>query len=100
MSYGKVKLVLKHNKYYVESNHPDTLQMLLKDPVISASRKKLSDVNGVGMPITVSKAPQRGNLVIPGTKEVDKTKDADGASKATGAELFTAVIGVENGTYV
>ena len=31
VSYGKVKLVLKHNKYFVESSHPDVLQKLLKD---------------------------------------------------------------------
>ncbi len=30
----QVKLVLKHNRYFVESAHPETLQFLLKDPVI------------------------------------------------------------------
>uniref|UniRef100_A0A5S6QGH3 General transcription and DNA repair factor IIH helicase/translocase subunit XPB n=1 Tax=Trichuris muris TaxID=70415 RepID=A0A5S6QGH3_TRIMR len=34
LSYGKVKLVLKENRYFVESNHPDVIQKLLKDPVI------------------------------------------------------------------
>ena len=38
LSYGKVKLVLKHNRYFVESNHPDCLQKLLKDPVIQDCR--------------------------------------------------------------
>lgn len=38
LSYGKVKLVLKHNKYFVESPHPDVLQKLLKDPVIQECR--------------------------------------------------------------
>ncbi|XP_017779888.1 PREDICTED: DNA excision repair protein haywire [Nicrophorus vespilloides] len=38
LSYGKVKLVLKHNKYFVESPHPDILQKLLKDPVIQECR--------------------------------------------------------------
>ncbi|KAI9505651.1 transcription factor TFIIH complex ERCC-3 subunit [Coemansia spiralis] len=37
-SYGKVKLVLKHNQYYVESNHPEILQHLLRDPIIMQSR--------------------------------------------------------------
>ena len=37
-SYGKVKLVLKHNKYFIESGHPDTLQFLLKDAVIRNAR--------------------------------------------------------------
>ncbi|XP_066929031.1 general transcription and DNA repair factor IIH helicase/translocase subunit XPB-like [Clytia hemisphaerica] len=38
VSYGKVKLVLKHNRYYVESNFPDALQQLLKDPDIQSCR--------------------------------------------------------------
>ncbi|KAL3831263.1 hypothetical protein ACJMK2_023037 [Sinanodonta woodiana] len=38
LSYGKVKLVLKHNKYYVESQYPEVIQKLLKDPIIQEFR--------------------------------------------------------------
>ena len=38
LSYGKVKLVLKHNRYFVESQYPDVVQKLLKDPVIQECR--------------------------------------------------------------
>lgn len=38
LSYGKVKMVLKHNRYFVESSHPDCLQKLLKDPVVQDCR--------------------------------------------------------------
>ncbi|XP_013190628.1 general transcription and DNA repair factor IIH helicase subunit XPB [Amyelois transitella] len=38
LSYGKVKLVLKHNRYLVESKHVEVLQKLLKDPVIQQCR--------------------------------------------------------------
>lgn len=38
LSYGKVKLVLKHNKYFVESTHPEVLQKLLKDPIVQSCR--------------------------------------------------------------
>lgn len=38
LSYGKVKLVLKHNRYFIESPYPDILQKLLKDPVIQECR--------------------------------------------------------------
>ncbi|KAK4876595.1 hypothetical protein RN001_009101 [Aquatica leii] len=38
LSYGKVKLVLKHNKYFVESVYPEVLQKLLKDPVLQECR--------------------------------------------------------------
>uniref|UniRef100_A0A8B9DDL3 General transcription and DNA repair factor IIH helicase/translocase subunit XPB n=1 Tax=Anser cygnoides TaxID=8845 RepID=A0A8B9DDL3_ANSCY len=38
VSYGKVKLVLKHNRYFVESTHPDVIQQLLQDHVIKDCR--------------------------------------------------------------
>ena len=38
-SYGKVKLVLKHNRYYVESSHVKVIQTLLRDPDIAQCRK-------------------------------------------------------------
>jgi DNA excision repair protein ERCC-3 len=40
-SYGKVKLVLQKNSYFLESTHPQALQALLKDPVIAAARLKV-----------------------------------------------------------
>lgn len=43
LSYGKVKLVLKQNKYYVESSFPDALQHLLKDPEIQKCRVITTD---------------------------------------------------------
>ncbi|KAL2136313.1 hypothetical protein VTI74DRAFT_4347 [Chaetomium olivicolor] len=62
-SYGKVKLVLKHNKYFVESVDAEVLQTLLKDKVIGALR-----VHGSEGQITTSYAPTMGGLVIPGTQ--------------------------------
>nr|XP_054767701.1 general transcription and DNA repair factor IIH helicase subunit XPB-like [Lytechinus pictus] len=44
LSYGKVKLVLKHNRYFVESPFPDVLQKLLKDSIVQQCRLR-SDVN-------------------------------------------------------
>ncbi len=52
LSYGKVKLVLKHNKYFVESSYPDCLQKLLKDPVIQECRLRKAgegDANTEGL---------------------------------------------------
>ncbi|OUC43705.1 phage tail component protein [Trichinella nativa] len=34
LSYGKVKLVLKENRYFVESTHSNAIQKLVKDPII------------------------------------------------------------------
>ncbi|TNN74536.1 TFIIH basal transcription factor complex helicase XPB subunit [Liparis tanakae] len=43
VSYGKVKLVLKHNRYFVESAFPDVIQRLLQDPVIRDCRLRTAD---------------------------------------------------------
>lgn len=36
LSYGKVKLVLKHNRYFIESSHSDVVQKLLKDKTVQS----------------------------------------------------------------
>ncbi|CAB3984584.1 TFIIH basal transcription factor complex helicase XPB subunit-like [Paramuricea clavata] len=40
LSYGKVKLVLKHNRYFVESSFPEVLQTLLRDSDVQMCRKR------------------------------------------------------------
>lgn len=101
MSYGKVKLVLKHNKYFVESSHPETLQLLLKDRVIREARiiTTQTDNSIKAATFTTSKAPTRGNLVIPGTekKKDDAGKGGPQNVNVTDAELFTSVVGVDAG---
>ncbi|KAI0312105.1 DNA helicase [Amylostereum chailletii] len=100
LSYGKVKLVLKHNKYFVESTHPETLQALLKDKTIRDARvvSQAPETNKMTT-FTTAKAPVKGSLVIPGTKEGDKGKEdaakGTGGSGSADADLFTSVVGVE-----
>jgi DNA excision repair protein ERCC-3 len=74
-SYGKVKLVLKNNKYFVESVDAELLQKLLKDEVIGKLRVHGSDE------ITTSYAPSMGGLVIPGTKNAAGVQQANGLQK-------------------
>src|SRR6266536_6010816 len=69
-SYGKVKLVLKNTKHFVESTDPDMLQRLLKDEVIGPLR-----VQGIE-DITTTAAPKMGGLVIPGTKNAAGVQQA------------------------
>ncbi|EFJ20433.1 hypothetical protein SELMODRAFT_109026 [Selaginella moellendorffii] len=38
LNYGKVKLVLQKNRYFVESSYPEILERVLKDDVISRAR--------------------------------------------------------------
>ncbi|KAM6540861.1 hypothetical protein CsatB_005308 [Cannabis sativa] len=45
-NYGKVKLVLKKNRYFVESPFPEVLKNLLKDEVISRARIISEGLNG------------------------------------------------------
>ena len=102
--------MLKHNKYYVESSHPETLQLLLKDKTIRDARvaSQPGDANKMTT-FTTAKAPVKGGLVIPGTKDVEKKQDDASNSKSTpgasaGAsnsdgDLFTSVVGVESGTH-
>ncbi|XP_027340320.1 general transcription and DNA repair factor IIH helicase subunit XPB1 isoform X1 [Abrus precatorius] len=53
-NYGKVKLVLKKNRYFVESPFPEVLKTLLRDEAISRSRIISESANGDGF--TISKA--------------------------------------------
>ncbi|TRY74214.1 hypothetical protein DNTS_002858, partial [Danionella cerebrum] len=43
VSYGKVKLVLKHNRYFVETAFPDVIQRLLQDAVIRDCRLRSAE---------------------------------------------------------
>ncbi|KAK3679799.1 DNA repair helicase RAD25 [Recurvomyces mirabilis] len=69
-SFGKVRLVLKHNRYFVESNDASVLQMLLRDPVIAGCRVEET------AELLTEKATKMGSLVIPGTKEAQGNKEA------------------------
>lgn len=96
-SYGKVKLVLKDNKYFIECKEPETLQKLIQDPEISQGRVHEGD-NAV----VVAKAPQMGGLVIPGTKEAAGAAQAPTRPDAPAAvdndqsaeDIFTSVTGI------
>lgn len=93
VSYGKVKLVLKHNRYYVESTQADILQMLLKDPVIGELRIQSTENTVTSNGLVKSSAPTQGDLSIPGTKK----PDADGEKKENEVEdIFASVVGNKN----
>ncbi|XP_068670729.1 general transcription and DNA repair factor IIH helicase/translocase subunit XPB-like isoform X2 [Montipora foliosa] len=49
LSYGKVKLVLKHNRYFVESNFPEVLQHLLQDSAVEKCRKRTGEDLELGL---------------------------------------------------
>ncbi|OTB08576.1 hypothetical protein M426DRAFT_18674 [Hypoxylon sp. CI-4A] len=67
-SYGKVKLVIKDTKYFVESTDPEVLQKLLKDPIIGPCRVQGTE--------TVTSAPSMAGVVIPGTSNAAGVQQA------------------------
>lgn len=99
VSYGKVKLVLKHNRYFVESPFPDVLQKLLKDPVIQLCRTRkeaegeLTETTGGGAPINFGKDAQAGTSKMGEAKASgDQTGTSDAAAPAKAAvpdDIFT-----------
>jgi DNA excision repair protein ERCC-3 len=109
-SFGKVRLVLKDTKYYVESGYPDTLRLLLRDKIISDAR---ATEEGQSADLETATAPKKSSLVIPGTKYAgagaagEHVTDGGVASEpAAGAEgaaangqeedgLFTAFVGLD-----
>ncbi|KAI8379595.1 P-loop containing nucleoside triphosphate hydrolase protein [Radiomyces spectabilis] len=102
LSYGKVKLVLKHNRYYVESSHPDTLQMLLKDQVISQGRivrdendQIISAPAGATQSLLVNSKPTGKDLPIAGVKDKTATETAEEERKKEEEKLFGAIVGID-----
>lgn len=71
-AFGKVKLVLKHNRYFLETPDSKVLQKLVQDEVIASLR-----VGGNGEIIT-EKAPKTGGIVIPGTRDAAGVKQQPG----------------------
>ncbi|KAL1632626.1 DNA repair helicase RAD25 [Neofusicoccum ribis] len=69
-SFGKVRLVLKQTKYFVESSDPDILRTLLRDSIIGPCR--IDSTEG----LMKSTAAKKGDLVIPGTNMAAGAKQA------------------------
>lgn len=87
-SFGKIKLVLKQNKYFVESAHPEILQTLLQDSIIGAARVR-EDPNaaqsGRMEVLGKTQAPTRGDLVIPGTESAARKARQAAAAAGQGS---------------
>ncbi|ENN73636.1 hypothetical protein YQE_09882, partial [Dendroctonus ponderosae] len=73
LSYGKVKLVLKHNKYFVESPFPEILQKLLKDPVIQECRLR-RNVEGDAEDEMITQVQEKKNIPSFGAKPGPSTE--------------------------
>jgi DNA excision repair protein ERCC-3 len=74
--YGKAKLVLKHNRYYVESDYPEVLRELLRDDAISQARV-----------VVVSMAEGGNDGATTSTSSTTMTTTAAGAAGGTDQQL-------------
>ncbi|CAD7002746.1 unnamed protein product [Ceratitis capitata] len=90
LSYGKVKLVLKHNRYFIESPHPEILQKLLKDPVIQQCRLKREEGEGFIQGKLEGKAiTQFGTKLPPGSENTATSTSDSAAGAAPGTAVGT-----------
>jgi DNA excision repair protein ERCC-3 len=98
ISYGKVKLVLKHNKYFIESTHPESLQWLLNDQLIQEARVHLQPDRTTKPNLFTSgdkassQAPNSSSISGPQERGI---KEA--SSKLNNAASFTSIIGMDTG---
>lgn len=76
--YGKAKLVLKHNKFYVESEFPEVLRELLRDPTIAQARiqEDVENVDDHGFLTNTKQEEMKENLQM--LREPDDDSDDEG----------------------
>lgn len=86
-SFGKIKLVLKQNKYFVESAHPDVLRTLLQDSIIGGARITDTGPSNRLEVLGSTTAPTRGDLVIPGTEDAVRARQQQQQQQPGGAQL-------------
>lgn len=87
VSYGKVKLVLKHNRYFVESPFPDVLQKLLKDSVIQSCRLRRDAENDTDLSVVTRDIL---NATLPLKTSTTEDKGDDKSQAANVPEDITA----------
>ncbi|KAL9112295.1 MAG: hypothetical protein Q9227_003413 [Pyrenula ochraceoflavens] len=70
-SYGKVRIVLRENRFFVETEESDIIQMLLADPVIGPCRVENSEQ------MVIQGTVPKGGIIIPGTKDAAGVRQTD-----------------------
>jgi DNA excision repair protein ERCC-3 len=73
-SYGKIRLVLKHNRYFLESTVPEFLRTLLNDEVIGPCRVIRENEQGEQVFGVEKGAVPRRDYLIPGTEEARRAE--------------------------
>ncbi|KAL3900946.1 MAG: hypothetical protein SGCHY_000980 [Lobulomycetales sp.] len=93
VSYGKVKLVLKLNRYFVESNYPDIIRRLLNDSVLKQALISDTQLSETGNPaetsaVTIKEEANAFTAIITVDQEDERDEDPvdhDGAQPSSSA---------------
>ncbi|XP_014669254.1 PREDICTED: TFIIH basal transcription factor complex helicase XPB subunit-like [Priapulus caudatus] len=85
VSYGKVKLLLKHNRYFVESLFPEVIQKLLKDPMIQQCRHRPTGEENEDE-LVMSKITTKSALQLKNKSRDDMSTGAAAPSSANNAD--------------
>ncbi|OCF45679.1 DNA excision repair protein ERCC-3 [Kwoniella heveanensis CBS 569] len=97
-SFGKVRLVLKDNRYFLETSVPEFLQTLMTDEVIRDCRVTREQEAGPTVFGAEQIARPRRDFAIPGTEEARRAErgeaDAIGQPNRDNDALIGAVIGI------
>ena len=95
LSYGKVKLVLKKNLYFVESRHSDVIQKLLKDAVIQECLpiEGTPTVGGITSQTAIKKIQSMPNMDFTITKQ---SKETDTCNPEGIDEFYEKISGEED----
>ncbi|OQV16193.1 TFIIH basal transcription factor complex helicase XPB subunit [Hypsibius exemplaris] len=76
-TYGKLKLVLKQNRYFVETSHADVMQTLLKDNVVDQCRLRFDEQTALPNDGPVkSGSAFAGSSQIPAEEETPAEKES------------------------
>eukprot|EP00697_Spironema_sp_BW2_P016819 gnl/Spiro4/825_TR455_c0_g1_i1.p1 gnl/Spiro4/825_TR455_c0_g1~~gnl/Spiro4/825_TR455_c0_g1_i1.p1 ORF type:complete len:845 (+),score=299.24 gnl/Spiro4/825_TR455_c0_g1_i1:87-2621(+) len=83
MNYGKVKLVLQHNRYYIESPHLETLEFLLQDPTVQEGRVRR---DAAEEEFLVTQQQRRVALSLPSVCDQDPSRAPEPAAEPPAAD--------------
>uniref|UniRef100_A0AAY5L178 General transcription and DNA repair factor IIH helicase/translocase subunit XPB n=1 Tax=Esox lucius TaxID=8010 RepID=A0AAY5L178_ESOLU len=104
VSYGKVKLVLKHNRYFVESAFPEVIQRLLQDSVIRECRLRTAEgvdtdlitevihSKSAGPKITEAGTPQVPEDIFSYYEQMDKEEEEEEETQTVSFEIRQEMI--------
>lgn len=94
-SFGKVRLVLKDNRYFLETNVPEFLQKLMNDEVIKECMVHREEEAGPTVFGAEEGARPRRDFAIPGTEEARRRERGEEAEQTRENDaVLGAVIGI------